>query len=307
MEPVLIVSDIPDAARLARIIAGDLYNDQFDFSERGNVPGSAWSRLPEVEALRLLEASNRSGRTVRLFLTFVAAMDRSRESIPLWRAGAKLFAANPELFDPAEVSALPLPTLHKWLSDFGVSQRHRDDVAAWRSIAITLTTEKDSQVRQVIDYGVGDALELLADLKRNAAGRKRFPMLRGLKIGPMWARIMAAPGGASIDNIDMLPVAVDVHVRRVTENLGVTNTRGSDLEKSVRQTIQHAWLNAVAATDIGGPPGIAGTCAALDPALWLFGKYGCAHCEKAGRRIPISQACDSCQYPFSSQTSNGSG
>ena len=40
--------------------------------------------------------------------------------------------------------------------------------------------------------------------------------------------------------------------------------------------------------DIGGPPGVAGTCAALDPALWFFGKYGCSHCEKMGRRVHYS-------------------
>lgn len=71
----------------------------------------------------------------------------------------------------------------------------------------------------MVEDGVGEAKELLEELRRcDRAGRPLFPMLRGPKIGPMWVRIMVAPGGAQIRNIDALPVAVDVHVRRVTEN-----------------------------------------------------------------------------------------
>ena len=41
---------------------------------------------------------------------------------------------------------------------------------------------------------------------------------------PMWVRMMAAPGRAVISHMETIPVAVDVQVRRVTENLGVTDT-----------------------------------------------------------------------------------
>lgn len=61
-------------------------------------------------------------------------------------------------------------------------------------------------------------------------------------------------GGAQVK------VAVDVHVRRATKNLGVVaaeNTGG-------KRAIQAAWHAAVAAGNVQGPPGIAGTCAALD-------------------------------------------
>ena len=112
----------------------------------------------------------------------------------------------------------------------------------------------------------------------------------------MWVRMLAEPGGAVIRRIDRISVAVDVHVRRVTENLGIASTGNLQLEEA-RPKIQSAWKKAAVAANICGPSRIAGTCAALDPALWSFGKYGCSHCETVGARVPIGRACDHCQLP----------
>ncbi len=110
----------------------------------------------------------------------------------------------------------------------------------------------------------------------------------------MWVRILANPGGAKINGINVLTVAVDVHVKRVTENLGVTQTGDLTVEKA-KPIIHAAWQEAVAEADFGGPPGIEGTCAALDPALWFFGMHGCKFCEEKREKLPISRACDGCK------------
>jgi hypothetical protein len=107
----------------------------------------------------------------------------------------------------------------------------------------------------------------------------------------MWVRMLAAPGGATIDHLDVLPVAVDVQVRKVTEYLGVTRTKGAAWDVA-RAVIQQAWREA--AGSAAGPDALDKTAAALDPALWFFGKWGCTFCERAGRRRPISQLCDRC-------------
>ena len=149
-------------------------------------------------------------------------------------------------------------------------------------------------VSRVIDAGSGEAQELLRDLKsHDNGGRARFPMLRGPKVGPMWIRMMAHPGRARIDHIEVIPVAVDVQVRRVTENLGVAATCGLSLRKA-KPVIQQTWKNAVSEADIKGPAGIEGTCEALDPALWFFGRHGCAHCEKEDKQVSFGRACDFC-------------
>ena len=95
--------------------------------------------------------------------------------------------------------------------------------------------------------------------------------------------------------MEKVPVAVDVQVRRATENLGIADTRGLKIEEA-KPVIQRACYDAVAKADIGGPPAIAGTSAALDPALWFYGKYGCNYCEKLDERKPIGRACGHCQF-----------
>ena len=282
--------------RLAGLIAADFHECQLDLSLRRSPPaGVTWDTMPAVEAARQLRAQGASDSTVRVFLTFVAAMNRARDATTLWHAGVVLFGSHPEVFDTRRAAALPLSQVSHLLANSGVSQRHGPDARAWHRIAESLATVAASPVHGVIHRGAGDAQDLLKDVKtKDHAGRPRFPMLRGPKIGPMWVRMLAEPGGAAITRIDTIPVAVDVHVRRVTENLRVTATRDLRLKEATPR-IQSAWKKAVVPALIPGPARIAGTCAALDPALWAFGKYGCSHCETVGVRVPIGRACDYCQ------------
>lgn len=235
---------------------------------------------------------------MRLFVTFLSAMDRARNSELLWNAGFNLFNSHPELFDPISIYAMSIDTLFNRLKDSNVSQRHSDDVNAWRTIGHSLTSDYQCSVQKVIDDGVGNAEDLLRELKSvDRTGQPRFPLLKGEKIGPMWVRILANPGKAIIHRIDIIPVAVDIHVCRVTENLGVVDRRklNSNRDKD-RKAIQSVWRNAVETAEIGGPSGIENTCAALDPALWYFGKLGCSHCEKLGQITRISSVCSHCQF-----------
>ena len=287
---------MPDTARLAELIAGDFYNNRFDLSDRGMPAGfDAWSSMPEVESVKQLRAAGTPDRSVRLFVTFVAAMDRARDSTQLWRAGVELFTSHPEIFDPGQVASMPLPTVSALLSANAVSQRHGPDAKAWCRIADSLAS-RSGAVCRVVEDGIGDAEELLEDLQsRDRAGRDRFPMLCRSQGRANVGADHGQPGRAQISRIATIPVAVDVHVRRVTENLGVTATQGLPLNKKIKQEIQSAWHAAVEVARIGGPCGITDTCAALDPALWFFGKHGCGHCEKMRQRIPISRACHHCQ------------
>ena len=285
--------DISHAAQVAKLVARDFYTDQLDLFSRGLEPGCMWSRMPEVHAVAQLRKSWVSPRTIRLFLTFMAAMNRPRDSARLWSNGVELWKQHGELFEPAEASAMPLDILRTLLVQYKVSLKHKPDSLAWHTIARSLSSP-DNPISRVVDHGVGNATELLEYLSTGENGRARFPLLKGPKIGPMWLRMLAAPGGAAIADMDIIPVAVDVHVRRATQNLGVADTAKLS-SIAARRLIQDAWQAAVAETDIGGPPGIANTCAALDPALWAFGKLGCGHCAKQPEPVPIGRACGHCQ------------
>ena len=73
-----------DAARIAEWIADDFYGRRLDFSKR---PGSGrgWSELPEVN---IVPTELDDPRRVRLFLTFMAAVDKMVDAAQLWSAGA---------------------------------------------------------------------------------------------------------------------------------------------------------------------------------------------------------------------------
>ena len=257
--------------RIATLIADDFYGDGLDLASRGMAPDQPqWLDMPEVQSVHRLTASGtelKTGqdpallysvhsvshvlslggtqRAARLFLTFIAAMDRARDATKLWNAGMRLYEDHPESFDPRHVAGLEVGQLGSVLKAARVSRKHGQDSNAWHRIARNLSSGRDSPVTRVIDAGVGDAGELLRDLKScDDGGRARFPLLRGPKIGPMWIRMMANPGRARIDRIEIIPVAVDVQVRRATEHLGVTATRGLPLRQA-KPVIQQTWRDAV--------------------------------------------------------------
>ena len=280
---------ISKTAQIAEIIAADFYHDRLDMSDRDVMPDSStWSQMPEVECVARLRKYGVSISQVRLFLTYIAAMDRARDANRLWNNGVELYKSHPQLFEPSHVAGNSINILRERLTVFGVSQRHGPDSSAWQTIAHSIMDANNPVSRAVYD-GVGDARDLLRHLRTKSDGKNRFPLLRGPKIGPMWVRMLVAPGGAKIENMEIIPVAVDVHVARVSRNLIATDIQD-------RRAIQGIWRRAIATTKIVGPDGLASTSAALDPALWTFGKYGCSHCEKLGRRMPISRACDDCQF-----------
>lgn len=247
-------------------------------------------------AARLRE-SGASDAEVRLFLTFTAAMDRARDADRLWHASLKMFRDHPWAFQPSEVATRSREDLEGKLRGYGVSQRHGADVTAWRRIGAALTDAATAPaVYKVIYEGQGDAAELLeARGAKSADGAARFPFIQGPKIGPMWVRMLAHPGGADITSLSILPVAVDVQVRKVTEYLGVTETYGQPLER-VQQHIQEVWQEDVRRHGAVGPEALASTAGALDPAIWFLGKWGCTRCERAARRLPISPICQECRF-----------
>ena len=90
----------PRGARIAKLVADDFYGGRLDLASRGMPSNHPWRSMPEVEVLeRLWRVHNTkhvalhggADRFARLFLTFIAAMDRARDATQLWNAGASLY------------------------------------------------------------------------------------------------------------------------------------------------------------------------------------------------------------------------
>jgi hypothetical protein len=283
---------------LARRITVTFQAGKLDLSLRSDAPPAGWAGMPEVVVAERMRGAGASDHDVRLLLTFTAAMDRAREADALWFAAERLFAAEAWAFAPDQVVARSLTELADVLRRYGVSQRHGPDAAAWRVIAESLADREAARpIRVAVLDGRGDARELLEALQSSSpGGTDRFPFLRGPKIGPMWVRMLAHPGGGQVTSLEVLPVAVDVQVRKVTEYLAVTDTGALGLE-TARPIIQAAWSRDVVENGAEGPGILDGTAAALDPALWFWAKWGCTRCERSSRPLPIGPACQQCRFP----------
>ena len=284
---------------LAEMIAGDFYNDWLDISSRDMKPAEAWQLIPEVDAAHMVREFGAPEQAVRRFLTLVCAMDYQFNSDRLWKSAVQLYSTRPELFDPSVVAAMLQEQLHRDLHDAGVAGRfHQRNAESWQRIAKRLVSHEGSAVRRVIDEGIGCVDALRKDLRH-------FPLLRGKKIGPVWIRIMANPGGAEITPVEAMTVGVDIHVRRLTRNLGLLGDGPSiaamEMNDDSRDAeIRQIWHDAASRVDLEGPPGIAGGAGAVDPALWFFGRYGCGYCEKEARPVRFGRACEACRLCASS-------
>lgn len=293
-----ITAGRPTRPGLARDITTAFQAGELDLSARADAPAAGWDGMPEVIVARRLRAAGAHDADVRLVLTLAAAMDRARDADALWSAAERLYNEHPWAFVPEDVVRRSFTDLADVLRQFGVSQRHGPDAAAWRVIAESLADAGLAPaIRAAVFNGHGDARELLVGLQdQSVVGTDRFPFLRGPKVGPMWVRMLAYPGAATIENIAVLPVAVDVQVRKVTEYLEVTDTGPLDLD-AARPIIQAAWAADVEEHGAVGPAALGESAAALDPALWFWAKWGCTRCERAKRRIPVSHVCEGCRFP----------
>lgn len=285
------------SALIAALVTEDFLNGSFDLVGRKGAPSPVgWQMLPEHVSIARLREMDASPIEIRRFITLMAAMDRARDADLLWRNGTALFHDARWAFDP--ISGSRSDELRSALKRAGVSQRHGQDSDAWTQILQSIgDTRSPVAIRKVIDSGQGDAAELLASVTaRDHHGAPWFPLLRGPKISVMWVRMIAtSETGARISNLSVLRVAVDTQVQKVTEYLGIADTAGAVVEDAVRSIIQNAWR--ACESHAVGPEPISGTGAALDPALWFFGKWGCTFCEQAGKRMPISRACTHCRFP----------
>ncbi len=277
-------------------IAEDFYRDRFDVSARDCDPCAVgWSSMPYVECVDYLRDADTPDRTILVYITSLVAIDRARDSVRLWWNGLELLENHPEVFDPLSLLNISSDELSQLLNDFNVSQNNQQDPQAWLDIARTVVLDSSCPVSRVIYGKTVDAKKLLKDLTTRAAdGSNRFPLLSGKKTAAKWIRLLASPGGASVTHIDSLPVTVDSHVSRATENLGLVK-KDTLNPQADEKYIQSVWRSAVATVGFDAPDPIKNTCAGLDPALSVFGRYGCTHCERTGTPVRFGLACNSCR------------
>lgn len=119
--------------------------------------------------------------------------------------------------------------------------------------------------------------------KMKVVYKKNFPNLTGNKILPLWIRMMKDVCGLKIQNINSIPIPVDVHVARATIFAGCieANNVRTSIEK-ISPLIDEVWRKASNQSKEFSK-------LELDEPLWTLSKYGCSKLKN--RKCPFFSNC----------------
>lgn len=251
---------VVDAQRA--LIAGSRLFEAFE----GGGPGIFGTKeMPE----NLLPRNVEQGSEEHLrFITFTVSIDYMRDAADLWRASREAFEnqATTFLFDPEAIQAMETEELQGWLTRLSISRKHDPDATTWQTVGTVLTLHYGGTVRGLIENCNSSAPELLTSIRR-APTRIRF--LSGPKIGPLWCRMLRDNCGVALENMEQLPIPVDVHIARATLAIGAVQCDAPVSEAHLFQEIRAVWAKACDGT-IYYP-------LQFDRALWQQSRLGCTN------------------------------
>lgn len=215
------------------------------------------------------------------FITLTVAIDYMRDAADLWRAARDTFEdpSTRWTFDPFEIGQRH-GELRPALEAHRVVRRQEDDPATWGAVAAGLVQSADGDPRRLAKSVDNDAVELLK-LVRRPEHRRRFPRLRGRKIGPLWIRMLADEVQVPLLRLAEVPIPVDVHIARTTFACGALCGRARGTVEELAPSISEVWRAAC--------EGLDAYPLQLDQALWLQSRDGCS--TRRGESCPRESEC----------------
>ena len=115
-----------------------------------------------------------------------------------------------------------------------------------------------------------------------------FPSLRNSKIGPLWLRMLRDNANlSSIQDLDKVPIPVDIHFARASVSLGVIKSEHLELD-GIFPEIRRVWELGVKGHVINGKEMLA---LDIHEPLCLLSKYGCTNLEKESGNCPMAREC----------------
>lgn len=215
-----------------------------------------------------------------LFITLTVAIDYQRDANALWASARKTFADTETkyLFDPALVHAAGRARVRADLAKHSLSKKPKKDCDIWYTIAITFHKKWGGDPQNFLAECGCDAVTVLKRLRTGThleQGKERpdYPYLRGLKIGPLWLRMLKDNVGLQIRRMDKVPIPVDVHIARASLATGIVRGTYNGGLAEIYESIRKAWAAAVIGLKAGERPMRA---LDVDEALWHLSKYGCS-------------------------------
>lgn len=227
-----------------------------------------------------------------LFITMVVSIDYLRDADQLWKAGRKTFE-NEEtrwLFYPKELIKKTLVDVVNAMKRYKLSKKPNKDSKIWSTVSESFFKHYESNPKNLIEASNFDALKLFQN-KFDPKFKKKFPYLSGPKIFPLWIRMLHDNLDIELENIDQIPIPVDVHIARATLSTQCLTGRYSGTISQIAPIIDNAWKKVM--------DSITGNTLKyrlqLDEPLWHLSRYGCKHrngnyCPKKNK-CPIDNLC----------------
>lgn len=263
--------------------ANKLANILFDSFSNEGILGQ--NEMPEDI---LPEGVERGSLEHVLFITLTVSIDYMRDAPSLWESSRKTFE-DPEtryLFQPQLVYKNTVDKIRKDMQKYGLAKRYNNDVNIWRTNSITFHEKWDGNPLNFLEDCGWDSLNILKRLKsenhlENNRNESDFPFLRGPKIGPLWIRMLRDNVGISkLENLDKVPIPVDIHVARSSLAIGVVRGEYEGKLTDIFENVRKVWFEGVKGLKIGGRDMIA---LDVDEPLWHLSKHGCSHRSARGR------------------------
>lgn len=236
-----------------------------------------------------------------MFITLTVSIDYQRDAPALWESSRKTFQ-DPEttyLYNPQSLHEAPYDKVLKDLQRYKLSKKQSKDTEIWRTVGITFHKKWDGDPRNFLQDCKWDSIEILKRLNNDAHinNNKKipdYPYLRGPKIGPLWLRMLRDNIGITeLNNLDKVPIPVDIHVARATLSTGIV--RGNE-KCSVTQIFEHirnAWFESVKDVNLQERPMIA---LDVDEPLWHLSKYGCSRRDGVTGNCPVPLVCEAREF-----------
>lgn len=240
-----------------------------------------------------LSASNveRGSYENLMFITLVVSIDYQRNANQLWEAGRRTFEDERTrwLFYPNEV-VKKSSMIVEAMKVHRLSKKPKKDAKIWFDVSKSLFEVYDSNPESLIRECNNDAL-IIFYKKFDLRFKKLFPYLSGDKIFPLWIRMLHDNIGIDLQNLDKIPIPVDVHIARATFTTGCLTGKYKGTISHVKDKIDEAWKKTL---EFVQHPKLTYRLK-LDEPLWHLSKYGCTYrtrnfCPKR-RACPVNQFC----------------
>lgn len=232
-----------------------------------------------------------------LFLTLTVAIDYQRDAHALWESARRTYE-DPEtryLFNPAALHEVAYSKIVDDLQRHGLSKKSQKDTFIWRTVGLSFYKKWNGDPRNFLADCGYDGPTILRRLKEDqhlGDGRPYadFPFLRGDKIGPLWLRMLRDNARIdTIQNLESVPIPVDIHVARASLCLGVVYGKYEGRLEDLFADVRRAWAESVKGHSVDGRPMIA---LDVDEPLWHLSKFGCGLRNPETGFCPLRGTCE---------------